>query len=202
MGKLHADGTADTYILVGVGQHTSLHVAAEHLNLIAVAATAEQILAVGRDVELSWMSRRGLIADVCQPTRPAVNSKDSNVLGLQAVARIEEPPVGTQMYVGTTTCPHAVRDDLLQLFQLSVAIAEHRHPTRQLAHQIGVATVVAEHQMPGAGVGTDGGGYATSGHPTLFQSERQDAIGTEVGGEHILTIGCEDSAMHMWRVLP
>ena len=46
--KLHTDGPADVDILVGVGQHARLHVAAEHLYLVAVATTAEQAASISQ----------------------------------------------------------------------------------------------------------------------------------------------------------
>lgn len=49
---------------MGVGQHSSLAVTTEHLDFVAVAATAEQELSVGCDIELSGMGIRRLIADV------------------------------------------------------------------------------------------------------------------------------------------
>lgn len=49
-------------ILMGIGQQARLHVTSEHLDLVAVAAAAQQELAIGRDIELPGMSTCRLIA--------------------------------------------------------------------------------------------------------------------------------------------
>ena len=84
--KLHAYGTADGDVAARVGKQSRLFIAAEDLNLVAVAAAAEQETAVGRDVELARVGCSGLIADVCEQSRLLVDGKDGNAFGLQPVA--------------------------------------------------------------------------------------------------------------------
>ena len=84
--ELHADGSADGNVVAGVGEQSGRLVAAEHLDLVAVAAAAEQEVAVGGDVELSWMGCRGLIADRREQAWQCVDGEDGDALGLQAVA--------------------------------------------------------------------------------------------------------------------
>ena len=61
--KLYTYCLADRDVFVHIGQQPRLHVTPEHLNLVAVSATTQQILPIGRDVELAGMSSRRLIAD-------------------------------------------------------------------------------------------------------------------------------------------
>ena len=42
---------------MGVGKHSCLVVTTEHLDFVAVAATAEQELSIGRDIKLTWPIR-------------------------------------------------------------------------------------------------------------------------------------------------
>lgn len=93
--ELDADGVAEGDVLVGVGQESCGHVTAEDLDFVAVAAAAQQITAVGRDVELAGMGCRGLVADAGEQPGPAVDGKDGDALIPQAIARIEEFAVGT-----------------------------------------------------------------------------------------------------------
>lgn len=78
--ELHTDGPTDGDVLAGVGERTSILVATEHLNLIAVAAATEQELAVGRDVELAGMSGGGLIADACEQASRRVDARRVSVV--------------------------------------------------------------------------------------------------------------------------
>ena len=84
--ELDADNLADRDILMCVSQHARLDIAAEYLNLIAVANAAEQVSSVGRDVELARMSACGLIADASEQSRCLVDGEDGDAFVLQAVA--------------------------------------------------------------------------------------------------------------------
>ena len=109
---------------MGVGQHSCLAVTTEHLNFVDVAATAEQELSVGCDIELSGMGIRRLIADVGKQSCFVVNGENSDAFGFQSIAGIEEPAIGTQMDVGTPTGTHTIRCDLLKCLQTALAIIE------------------------------------------------------------------------------
>ena len=62
---------------MGVCQQTCLAVTPEHLNLVAVAAAAQQELSIGSDIELTGMCVRGLIADAGEQSSSFVNGENS-----------------------------------------------------------------------------------------------------------------------------
>ena len=80
---------------MGVGKHSCLVVTTEHLDFVTVAATAEQELSIGRDIKLTWMSTRRLVADTSKQSSLIVNGENSDALGLQSIAGIEETTIGT-----------------------------------------------------------------------------------------------------------
>ena len=88
----------------------------EYLNLVAVAATAQQETAIGRDVELTGMNGCGLVADACEQSCLAVDGKDGDTIIFQAVARIEKSAVGTQMNIRSASRSYTVRDNFLEHF--------------------------------------------------------------------------------------
>ena len=73
---------------MSVSEKSSYIITLEYLNLVAVAATAQQETAVGRDVEMAGMRRRWLVADEGEKPGLAVDSKDGDALGFQAIARV------------------------------------------------------------------------------------------------------------------
>ena len=71
---------------MGVGEQSRPVVTTEYLNPVAVAATAQQETAVGRDIEMAGMRSRWLVADSGEQPNLAVNGKDGYALGFQAIA--------------------------------------------------------------------------------------------------------------------
>ena len=72
--------------MVGVGEEAGVWVAQEDLDLVAVAAAAEQKTAVGRDVELAGMGGCGLVADAREEPCLGVHCKDGDALVFQTIA--------------------------------------------------------------------------------------------------------------------
>ena len=110
---------------MSISQHACLHVATEHLNAITVTATTQKELAIGRDVELARVGARWLIAYAGEHACPTVNGENGYSISLQAVARIKELAIGTQVDVCSTTCPYTVGNNLLKSFQLSFMVFEY-----------------------------------------------------------------------------
>ena len=73
---------------MGVSQQSCLAVTVEHLDFVAVAATAEQELSIGCDIELSGMSTRRLVTNAGEQTSLVVNRENSYALCFQSVAGI------------------------------------------------------------------------------------------------------------------
>ena len=186
---------------MGVGQHSCLAVTTEHLDFVAIAATAEQELSIGCDIELSGMGIRRLIADAGEQSCLVVNGENSDAFGFQSIAGIEEPAIGTQVDIGTTTGTHTIRCNLLKRFKMTLAIIEDGDFTRQLAHQIGETTVATERQVTGTGVGGNISSHAVGYDLLSLNAIRQDAIGAEISSQHILSIGREAGAMHVRCIL-
>ena len=101
---------------MGVGEEACVAVSLEDLDLVAIAAAAQQETAVGRDVEHAGMGCCGLIADAREQSCLAVNGKDGDAIGFQTMAGIQKSAVGTEMYICSASCPHAIRDNFLERF--------------------------------------------------------------------------------------
>ena len=101
---------------MGVGEKASVGVTLEDLDLVAIAAAAQQETAVGRDVEHAGMGCCGLIADAREQSGLTIDGKDGDALGSQAIAGIQKSAVGTEMYICSASCHHAIRDDFLERF--------------------------------------------------------------------------------------
>ena len=71
---------------MSIGEETCGAVTLEDLDLVAVAATAQQETAVGRDVEHAGMGCCGLVADARELSRQAVDGKDGDAIGFQTIA--------------------------------------------------------------------------------------------------------------------
>ena len=113
---LDADGCAEQDVLMRVGKQACPVVTTEDLNLVAVAAAAEQVTAVGSDIKHAGMGGRGLVADASEQPRLAVNTEDGYALRFQTIAGVEKAAIGAQMDIRTASRPNAVRNNLLQLF--------------------------------------------------------------------------------------
>ena len=83
---MHADGVAERDVLMGVGEQSGVAVSPEHLDLVAIATTAQPETAIGRDIELAGMGYCGLVADTCEQPRLAIDGKDGDALGFQTIA--------------------------------------------------------------------------------------------------------------------
>ena len=101
---------------MGVDEKACVAVTHEDLDLVAVAAAAQQETAVGRDVEHAGMGCCGLVADAREQTGLAVDGKDGDALGFQTIAGIQKSAVRAEMYICSASCLHAVRDDFLERF--------------------------------------------------------------------------------------
>ena len=71
---------------MGVGEEACVGVSPEDLDFVAVAATAQEVSAVGRNVELAGMHCCGLVADAREQPRLVVDGKDGDALVFQAIA--------------------------------------------------------------------------------------------------------------------
>ena len=130
-----------------VGEQTRFFVASENLNFVVVAAGAKQVATIRRDVEMARMATRRLIAHFGEFSRACIDGENGDSVGLEAIARIEEFPVGTQVNVSAATRPNAVGNDGLNLLEPTVAITEHADFPRQFADEIGKAPVATENEV-------------------------------------------------------
>ena len=106
--ELYTDNLADRDILMGVRQQTSLRMATEHLDLVAVTTGTEQESPIGCDVEMTGMDACRLIAGLREQSRTCIDAEDGDTVGLQAVAGIQESSVGTQMDISTSPGAHTI----------------------------------------------------------------------------------------------
>ena len=125
--ELDADGFAEGDVLVGVGEKSCVLVAAEDLDLVAVAATAEQESAVGCDVEHAGMGSRELVTHAIEQPCLTIDGKDGDAIIFQTIAGIQESAIGAQVDIRSSACPHVVRNDFLKLFQFALLVAENCH---------------------------------------------------------------------------
>ena len=102
--ELYADRFAQGNVLMGICQESCLVVSNENLNLVAVTATAQQELAVGRDVELARVGRRGLVANASEQSGLTVDREDGDAFGFQTIAGIKKAAIGTQVDIRAASC--------------------------------------------------------------------------------------------------
>ena len=143
-----------------VGEQTRFFVASENLNFVVVAAGAKQVAAIRCDVEMARMATRRLIAHFREFSRAYIDGENGDSVGLEAIARIEEFPVGTQVNVAAATPLNAVGNDGLNLFEPTVAITEHADFSRQFTDEVGKAPVATENEVTRTRTGGDLGGDA------------------------------------------
>ena len=97
----YIDGFAQGDGLSCGGQGAGIGVAQVNLDSVAVATGHEQVAAVGREIEVTRMAARELIACGGEQSVAGVDGEEGYSLVLQAVGSVEESSVGTELYVGT-----------------------------------------------------------------------------------------------------
>ena len=151
---------------MSIFQESGNFVSFVYLNDIAVAAGGKQVFTVGRDVEVAGMDAGGLITYLCQGPIFGIHGKDGDAVFFQTVAGVEVFPIRTEVDVCTSTGGYGVGCDSLYLFQ------------------------AAECQMARAGICLNANGFQRSMRNRVVgvHHKAQDAVGTEVGGEDILSV--------------
>ena len=134
--KLHTNRFVNQNVLMGVAQEAGFGVAEKDLDFSAVATRAKEVAAIWRDVEMAGMDAGRLVTNGHEFSRVLIDCKNGDSIVFQAVAGIEEFPVGTEVDVACSTGFCRVGNDRLQLLQTTVAIAENAYFSRHFANQI------------------------------------------------------------------
>lgn len=140
-----------------------------------------------------------LVGDFCQHAGFGIDFEDGDAVILQSVAGVEVFAVGTEMDVCATTRTKRVGGNSLYLFQFSLQITESYDVAREFANEVGIFSIGAERQMTRTEIRfhLDGFGRRVGDEALGMHDEAQNAVGTEVGGEDVVAIRREDSAMHV-----
>ena len=175
---------------MSIFQESGNFVSFVYLNDIAVAAGGKQVFTVGRDVEVAGMDAGGLITYLCQGSIFGIHGKDGDAVLFQTVTGVEVFPIRTEVDVCTSTGGYGVGCDSLYLFQAAVVVTEGNDLTGQFGDEIGKLPVRAECQMARAGICLNANGFQRSMRNRVVgvHHKAQDAVGTEVGGEDILSV--------------
>ena len=129
-------------ILTGIGQQPGLPVDTENLNLVVIPTAYQQVVAVGRDHEVTGMFRGELIPYPRKRTLLLVDGENGNSISLKAVGSVQEPTIGGYVDISAPACAEGIGLDHLLLSERPAMIIEDDHLARQFTQQVQVASPI------------------------------------------------------------
>lgn len=171
-------------VLVKIGEHPRPWINLIYLDDIAVTAGNKHQSAIGRNIEIAGMEASVLITDLLELATLRMDFEDSDTIGFESVARIEETPVGGEVNICPSLSADRVGCDDLDLLESSALVSEDGDCTRYLTHGIDSATVTREGQVARSRPTVKPAGNTKRGQLAGCIAEAQDGIGTEIRRQH------------------